>query len=84
MMNSCKKILKPKILLLCKTKDILKGLVQLKGKLHEKSVLSTTDQCEICSMVFSQKALMHSHNVSDHEVKNHCNANFNEKKNLKK
>ena len=39
--------------------------------LHEKSVLSTTDpfQCEICSMSFSQKASLDSHNVSVHEEK---------------
>ena len=36
-------------------------------------------------MAFSQKALIYSHNVSVYEEKalNHCNANFNEKKNLK-
>ena len=61
------------------------------GNLHEKSVLPTTDpfQCEICTISFSQKASLDSHNVSVHEEKkpiilncDHCNTNFSEKRNL--
>ena len=61
------------------------------GNLHEKAVLHIKGpfQCEICSMAFSQKALLDSHSISVHEEKKplnlhcaHCNTNFSEKRNL--